>query len=345
MTVTAVIGAQFGSEGKGTIVNALADEYGVHVRTGAPNAGHSFWHNEPMPWAMQSVPCGWTNPDAMLIIGRGAIVHLDTLIKEINAIEKAGYSLRHRLFVDRDSFILENRHHEFEGGIDGDIHKTIGSTGEGVGACRVSRLNRNMFEKGRQAKDVDAGWLRSLLADTVDMLHRSYKDGQNILLEGAQGYGLSLIHGFWPHVTTNDTNAGQQLTDCGLPPQAIDEVIMTARTYPIRVAGPSGPLEGELTWEYISERVGRPTSELTTVTKKTRRIAEWNEPLFLRACAVNGATQIALTFTDYLDPQIEGKDEMTDRVKSFVDYLESITEGVPVRFIGTGGDRWHVIRR
>jgi adenylosuccinate synthase len=344
MTVTAVVGAQFGSEGKGTIVNALADEYEVHVRVGAPNAGHSFWHNEPEPWAMQSVPCGWTNPDALLVIGRGAVVHLGILKKEIDAIEAAGYSVRDRLMIDTHAFVLEERHHQAEGGVDGEIHKRIGSTGEGVGACRVDRLNRRAGE-GMLMWDVDHAWVKNLLFDTVEELHKAHSDGSSILFEGAQGFGLSLIHGFWPHVTSNDTNAGQMLVDAGLPPSFIDEVIVVARTYPIRVAGPSGPMKDVLTWEQMSDKIGREVCEQTTVTKKTRRIAEWDERLFLRACKINGPTQIAVTFTDYLDPSQEGKPELTERTRAFIHYLESVTGGVPVKFVGVGGPRWLVVRR
>lgn len=344
MTVTAVVGAQFGSEGKGTIVNALADEYNVHVRVGAPNAGHSFWHNEPEPWAMQSTPCGWTNPDAHLIIGRGAVVHLGILKREIDAIEAAGYTVRERLLIDKRAFVLEERHHQEEGGTDGEIHRRIGSTGEGVGACRRDRINR-VAGVGRLMMEVEDEWLRPLLADTVEMLHGSWASGANILLEGAQGFGLSLIHGFWPHVTSNDTNAGQMLVDAGLPPRSIDDVILVARTYPIRVAGPSGPLKSETDWEAMSLKLGRDVCEQTTVTKKTRRIAHWDEDLFLRACMVNGPTQLAVTFTDYLDPKQEGRAELTDDTRAFIHYLESITSGVPVKFVGVGGPRWHVVRR
>jgi adenylosuccinate synthase len=130
-----------------------------------------------------------------------------------------------------------------------------------------------------------------------------------------------------------------------MPPYCIDEVILVCRTYPIRVAGASGPLNNETDWETMSIRLGRDVCEQTTVTKKTRRIAQWDEDLFLRACMVNGPTQIAVTFTDYLDPKQEGREELTDKTRAFIHYLESISGGVPVTFVGVGGPRWLVVCR
>lgn len=340
MPVTAVVGAQFGSEGKGVIVNKIASQYEVHVRTGGPNAGHSFYHKGKR-WAMQSVPCGWTNRSAQLVLGRGAVIHEATLQRELLALEKAGIRMKGRLLVDHNAVILQNRHQLAEGGTKGHLHKAIGSTGEGVGACRLDHLSR-LVGSTLLAKNSKTRWLRETLADTVDFVNSADLQGADVLLEGTQGFGLSLVHGEWPYVTSRDTTAGTLAVDAGLPPSAITDVLLVARTYPIRVAGNSGPLEQETDWKTISERMGRSIEEHTTVTKKTRRIGAWDEQLFQRACLVNRPTRVAITFADYLDPEIEGKNKLTKTVRSFVQYAQTLA-GVPVSYVGTGGKEWHVI--
>ena len=168
-----------------------------------------------------------------------------------------------------------------------------------------------------------------------------------ILLEGTQGAGLSLIHGNWPYVTSADTTAGQFMVDAGLHPRMLTECILVARTYPIRVAGNSGPLENEITWDQISDHVGKPIMEHTTVTGKQRRIGRWNEQEFVRACQLNGPTQIAINFMDYLSPEDEGVlsyDALSGRSKQFIEYLERLAD-CPVTMVGTGGSECTVIRR
>src|SRR5687768_3594873 len=187
--VDIVVGGQFGSEGKGVVASVLANQYEAHIRVGGPNAGHSFVH-EGRLWKMQSVPCGWTNKDANLLIGPGAVLSLEQMEKEILAIEGAKYSVRNRLLIDPRAGILEKRHAEEEGHVSGEMHQAIGSTGEGIGACRRDRLNRKAgtFRTARMAADEGvelAGRpLASYIAPT-DFFRRS-----KALIEGTQGFGL-----------------------------------------------------------------------------------------------------------------------------------------------------------
>src|SRR5207302_1541674 len=122
----AVIGAQYGSEGKGVIVHHLAHDFQVHVRVGGPNAGHTFFH-EGKYFKMRSLPCGWVNPDAALVIGAGAIIDPQVLMHEIALIEDAGYSVRERLFIDPSAWCIveEDRDIERRERMDDEIGSTL----------------------------------------------------------------------------------------------------------------------------------------------------------------------------------------------------------------------------
>lgn len=332
---------QLGSEGKGVIVNHIAREYGYHVRVGGPNAGHSFYYRG-LVYKMQGIPCGWTNPRATLVIGAGAVISPKIILQELETIKHAGVDLRGRFFIDGGALVISGEDHAAEGGTAGLLHATIGSTGEGVGAARIRRIRRDAASTdfAREYKVLD----QYLMEDTVHLLNAVRDAGHSILIEGTQGSGLSLIHGPWPYVTSADTNVQTLLADVGLT--SPDVVIGVARTYPIRVAGNSGPLKNELTWAEMSKRLGRPVEEKTTVTKKVRRIGEWDGSLFRRGVMINRPTHIALTFIDYVSPADAGKtsyEDLTPNSKSFIKDVENLA-GTEVAFVGTGGiNAWNVI--
>jgi len=339
------VGAQLGSEGKGCVVYYLRNQFDLAVRTGAPNAGHSFVDRGKL-FKMQTIPCTWPNRKCALVLGAGALVNARLLATEIAAIEahEGDIDVRTRLVVDDQAGILEPRHREEEGGVDGAMHKRMGSTGEGVGAARIDRIRRDP-EKFRLVGHLDGAALEQEQmigsfsgGDTTITLAGALAGGKRILLEGTQGCGLSLVHGAWPHVTSSDTNAAQLAADAGLPPHSVTDVVLVARTYPIRVAGSSGPLAKEITWDEMSARVGRRLEERTTVTDKIRRIGEWDEALFDKAVRLNGPTEIALTFMDYLDPGCAGETRMKALSKKGLDFIHYVerTWGVPVTLIGTG---------
>lgn len=341
--VTAVVGAQYGSEGKGAVIQHLAQEYKIHVRTGGPNAGHTIYYNGE-EFKMQVIPCGWINQQAELVIGVGALVDVHQLEKELTWIKKFDPYVGKRIYIDENAGYLDPAFKDAEGGVDGEIHNRIGSTGKGVGAARVGRISRDPEEFLLMKHAKDHGLLspevsRLLHHDTAKLLHHAVSQGDWVLLEGAQGSGLSLLHGPWPYVTSTDTNAAQMLADCGLPPNALTDCILVARTYPIRVAGNSGPLEDEITWNEISRRVGRKVEERTTVTNKIRRIGKWDSKLFIKAVRLNGPTEIALTFLDYLYPKDTGKvtmDNLSRESQEFIDFVETLSAPARVRYIGTG---------
>lgn len=348
-TITALVGAQYGSEGKGTIAYHLARQFGVHVRTGAPNAGHTIKHHGRI-WKMRSIPCGWVNPNADLVIGPGALVDLSLLQNEVTMLEASGFEIKSRLWLDPKAVVIDPiRHHSFEGGTEGAAHQLIGSTGEGVGPARMAHMSRGTIPG-------DSAWLKVehvgdyestlkkrgfQLTDTSEYL---YMANAKILLEGTQGTGLSLTHGDWPYVTSCDTNVTTLLADAGLAPEYLMETILVARTFPIRVAGNSGPLKGEISWDDIGVE-----EERTTVTQKVRRVGAWDADLLAKAIRLNRPCVLALTFVDYLWPELKGLDKIVEvfpehPIREYVDKLE-VEFGVEICYLGTGPDneRFQVI--
>ncbi len=334
-----MVGGQYGSEGKGAVAAHVAKDYGMHVRVGSPNAGHTiWWHGEKH--VMQSIPCGWINPDAQIVIGRGALLNMRQLAKEIMHVQRYYPRFLDRLFIDRYAGVLDERFHEMEGGTHGEMHRRIGSTGEGVGPAREARISRDpdRFRRFWQVAD-EWGLTDCVVSDTPKMIAGWQDMGKDVLVEGTQGSALSLLHSFWPYCTSVDTNAAGIIAEVGIAPSRVTDVLLVCRTYPIRVAGNSGPMAGEITWQDLSRRVGHDLiPERTTVTKKVRRIAEWDDDLFRNSFMLNEPTQIALTFCDYVDPKLEGCEELAilRESKPLMQFLREHDLMGAVRYFGTG---------
>ena len=331
MTATAIVGAQWGSEGKGVVAAAIAPWFRAAVRTGGPNAGHTFVHAGQKHVA-RGIPCAWINPNTDLILGAGAILDHSLLHREADEISIRDDRL---IYVDEQAAVVPPGAHEAEA----DLAKAIGSTAEGVGITRIRKIQRDANEP-TLAKHYD--WQKPFrLAATARLIAEHLAMGHEVMLEGTQGSALSLHHGEWPYVTSNDTNAAQMLADAGIAPAHLEHVILVARSYPIRVGGSSGPMGHEIDW---SEIPGSPKPELTTVTKKQRRIAEWSDEVFARSVMLNVPCGIVLTFADYLDPDLAGETDPdlvmnSEPVRRLVGGIE-YDHRVPVIAAGTGGDRF-----
>lgn len=346
----ALIGAQYGSEGKGLVAAALANEYDCHVRTGGPNAGHTFYHDD-MKFVARSIPIGWINDTAQVIIGPGAVIDVDVLMQELGEIEAAGFNIRDRVYVDGRATIISKSQHLAEGGVQGKAHKEIGSTGEGVGIARMSKINRDALLPTDKAPFacLRAGDIQSTfesagikIEDTAALLHARIRDGARVLLEGTQGSGLSLTLGPWPHVTSADTNAAQLASDAGISPSDVSQTILVARTFPIRVAGPSGPLYDETTWEELGFE-----PEKTTVTQKVRRVGRWNPEQIRYASEVNYPAAIVVTFIDYLWPEAKNITNWRALPKAALEWIDRQEEliEVPIIAVGTGPNAYCPLRQ
>lgn len=345
--VDVLVGGQYGSEGKGNISYYLAGEYDLLVRVGGPNAGHK------VPTAPAYTHCllpsgTLANPDAQLLIGPGATLDIGQLLMEIaDCRVEVG-----RLFIDPQAMIIE----EADISAEKSLVTGIGSTGKGGGAAAARRI------MGRYGADPpvrlarDAPELAAYIRPAADVLDTAYRDQSRILLEGTQGTALSPYHGSYPHVTSRDTTTAGCLAEAGVAWSRVRRVIMVCRTYPIRVMSPedstSGPMKQDLDWAVIAERSGIPVEELRdtergSVSFKQRRVAEFDWELLRSAAELNGATEIALTFVDYLDKRNRDArryDQLQAETILFIEEIERVS-GAPVTLIGTRFDPRSVIDR
>lgn len=331
--VDVVIGGQFGSEGKGHIVSFLAPEYDVLVRVGGPNAGHTVY-GEPDNDVFHHVPAGATRaPRATLVIGPGAAIWLPVLQDEITRHEIEPV----RLKIDPQAILIEQVDRDGEAR----LRKAIASTAQGVGRALMRKILRTDAEPPARLAGAEPA-LKPYLCPTAEVLEDAYSEGRKVLLEGTQGTHLSLHHGRFPHVTSRDTTVSGAMSEAGIPPTRVRRVVMVCRTYPIRVGGPSGPLVNELTWQEVADRSGIPVDELkaaekTTTTKTQRRVAEFGWSDVRRAAALNGPTDIALTFADYIgiaNRNARRFEQLTPDTIRFCEELERVTVA-PVSLIAT----------
>lgn len=382
-----VVGGQAGSEGKGAVAAYLSSKHesGVAVRVAGPNAGHTVIGRCPPdcpdtlatfsnkehpgmhgrdehPWRLRQVPvAAVSNPNAALVIAQGSEIDPGVLADEVRLLDMAGYDVSQRLLVDGAATIIERRHLEAEV-MERDgmrpLTDRIGSTGKGIGAARAARAMRTAI----LARDYTFSPLRyRVLGDIRDryhyitvqdglasMLRYNLRHGGEVLIEGTQGYLLGQHAEYYPQCTSSDCTAIDFLAMAGVSPWEVPaddlEIWVVFRTYPIRVAGNSGPLPGETTWEDLGIE-----PELTTVTRKVRRVGQWDPGAARAAMAANGhgnnkrsPVRVALTMADYVVPGLAGLtslDGADDSVRDALDVLiaeRSSDLNAAIRLVGTG---------
>jgi adenylosuccinate synthase len=173
------------------------------------------------------------------------------------------------------------------------------------------------------------------------LLHDELARGGTVIVEGTQGFGLSLLHGsHYPHVTSKDTTAAAFAAEVGLSPRHVGEIVLVIRTYPIRVGGPSGPLPDEITWEQLARESEAPSAipEYTSVTGTLRRVARFDIELVKSACRYNQPTSLAvmgLDRFDYANGQAGCLSDLTPRSRVWLAQLHRAT-GVAIGWLGTG---------
>lgn len=327
MRAEVLVGGQFGSEGKGKVAAYLSPEHDMAIRTGGPNAGHTIEY-EGKTYKMQTIPCSFVNKNCLLAIGAGGLIDLEILareIKETNVDKK-------RLLIDPQAGIVEPHHSQAES----DLKKRIGSTGKGVGSAIAAKSLRD--PSFRLARDIPE--LSDYLGEVSVYANMFLDEGKKVFLEGTQGFGLSLQHGFYPYVTSRDITAGTICGDAGISPRSVEDITMVLRTYPIRVAGNSGPLKDEIDWTTVTQesKSPKPILERTTVTNNVRRVGRFDFDLVKKATMINRPTQIALMFIDYLDYQEKGKRNYEDLTQKSKDFLHKVEDQTSTRvtLIGTG---------
>ncbi|MBD3262092.1 MAG: adenylosuccinate synthetase [Candidatus Altiarchaeales archaeon] len=351
--VSIVVGGHYGDEGKGKIVSYLAqkDDPDVISRSGVgPNAGHTVWV-DGKKYGLRMITCGFVNPNARLLIGAGVLVDPGRFLDEIKTTDTDG-----RIFIDQNCSIIEQKHKD-EDKKDGG---KIGTTGTGCGPAMSDRVMRT----AKQAKEIPQ--LKDYVTDVPLQMNEAIDAGKKVLIEGTQGFGLSLYYGNYPYVTSKDTSASTAAADVGIGPTNVDDVYVIYKAYMSRVGKDpyihyldDKDVEGNTMWRNVLERAKKQgiegenvneiiatyLGEVGTVTGRPRKIGSFDFELARYSAKVNGATQICVTCLDKLFPECAGAKEKSQLSEQALDHVKAIEESVGVKatLISTGPDVYDVI--
>jgi adenylosuccinate synthase len=352
--VHVVVGGQYGSEGKGHVTAWLTKHIGASrvIRVAGPNAGHSAYDQNGQKWALRQVPIAAVVDDHVnLYIAAGSEIDPEVLFDEITRLQIAGIPITDRLHIDDSATVIEPHHKDLE--TNRNLVGRIGSTGKGIGAARSDRILREAATWGRFVADTEneewADTFRATTCYSVSTLMYNYlAAGEKVIIEGTQGYGLGLHTDYYPQTTSSDARAVDFLSMAGISPWQLDvdvHVWPVFRTYPIRVAGNSGPMFKELDWADLAERThGHIQPERTTVTQKVRRVGEWDDALAVQAMRANGGpgpnVHPVLLFLDYIFPELAGEADARRFGVDQWDYINRIQNVLrsDINYVGTGPD-------
>lgn len=368
MSVTVVVGTQWGDEGKAKVIDLLAASHTIVARyQGGHNAGHTVVIGD-QKYALQLTPSGVFYDTVTPVIGNGVVVDLPTLFKEIDSLESRGISTA-RLKVSSLAHLIFPWHQAIDAALEAARGESkIGTTLKGIGPAYVDKVKRAGIRVGevlnletfeakvreraiaarREVSDIGgdtfdveqvvtdfvayARRLAPYVADTVNLLHDARENGEHILLEGAQATFLDVDHGTYPYVTSSNPISGGAAVGTGLGPRHIDRVVGIAKAYTTRVG--MGPFPSELTDE-LGEKLVDIGREFGTVTGRRRRTG-WLDTVMLRhAMRVNSLTEIALTKLDVLDTFEEVKVCVAYKIngeviRNYPDTVERLAQVEPV---------------
>ncbi len=327
-----IVGIQWGDEGKGKIVDALACKYDMVCRSqGGHNAGHTIWV-DGVKYALHLIPSGVLNPKAINVVGNGVVLSPESIIKEMEQFD----GLEGRLYIS-DKAHLNLPYHalidQAKERLKGD--KAIGTTGKGIGPAYSDKINRTgfrvgelldpaalckgimeYFEQNRAIFDVldiatpneselmaelegYKAKLAPFITDTTQMVWKALdEDNKKVLLEGAQGTLLDIDHGTFPYVTSSATVSAGACTGLGINPKDIGKVIGIVKAYCTRVG--NGPFPSEDFGEE-GKRLGEQGHEFGTTTGRARRCGWFDAVATRHACRLNGVDELALMKLDVLD--------------------------------------------
>lgn len=336
MSTRVVIGAQWGDEGKGKIVDLLSDKTDFVVRyQGGANAGHTLKFDDKVV-VLHLIPSGIFNGNAHCVIGNGVVIDPIALVKELKGVMEMGFPVEGRIFISQTAHVILSYHKildqlkEKKRAAD-----AIGTTGRGIGPAYVSKVSRvgirmvdlldvkvlrskieqnledinyalkNLYKENIiSVDDVMAeieptiSILSPFICNTSNLLHEGLENGKSILLEGAQGCLLDVDHGTYPYVTSSSPTSGGACTGSGIPPTAIDKVMGITKAYCTRVG--NGPFPSELLNE-TGEELRKKGFEFGATTGRPRRCG-WLDLVALKyACRINGINELTLTKMDVMD--------------------------------------------
>lgn len=329
MPVSVVVGGQFGSEGKGKVALQLARLRGAvaAIRVGGPNSGHTAIDASGRARIFRHLPTAALLPDVACVIAAGSYIDPDVLLGEIADADISPA----RVLVDPDAVLIqpEHRNQERQNGLKERIGSTLSGTGAAV-VARVQRVPELCFAKNEPR-------LRPIVRPTKPWLRSRLGAGHRIIIEGTQGFGLSLLHsGHYPYATSRDTTAAAFVAEAGLSPLDVDEVALVIRAFPIRVAGASGPLPNEIDWQDVTKESGSKLTiiERTSVTDQIRRVGRFDPDIVRRAIEVNVPSLICLNHLDYVDARC-AEGEWPLEAEAFVAEMERSLEHA-IEYVGIG---------
>jgi adenylosuccinate synthase len=331
-----VVGAQWGDEGKGKVVDVITPHVNVVVRyQGGNNAGHTVVVGREK-YVLHSIPSGILHNGCRCVIGCGVVLDPASVIEEMESLVQRGIRLDGNLFISKNAHLIMPYHPALDRASEAKLGaRRIGTTGKGVGpayvdkAARVGirmvdllderlfreKLEANLAQKNRLLREIYdaetfsveqilgpylryAGWLAPYITDTPLLLSKWIDVGYSILFEGAQGTMLDVDHGTYPFITSSSTTSGGAATGTGVPPTKIHGVLGVAKAYTTRVGG--GPFPTEMQGE-IAEKIRARGNEYGATTGRPRRCG-WFDGVVLRyAVRINGIDTVALTKLDVLD--------------------------------------------
>lgn len=368
MAVQVIVGAQWGDEGKGKIVDMLSENVDIVARyQGGANAGHTVCIGEK-EYVLHLIPSGIFHPHITCVIGNGVVIDPTALLQEIAQLEAAGISIKGRLLISHNAHLIMP-YHKLLDTIREKSTTKIGTTGRGIGPAYIdkfmrsgikivdlldrdglaTKLKANIDEKnqiltkvhGETKIDVDAlineyqafdKTIDEYITDTAWYLNHELKQGKRIIAEGAQGALLDVDHGTYPFVTSSNPTSGGACTGLGIPPTAVNSIVGIVKAYCTRVG--NGPFPTELA-DATGERLRSIGHEFGATTGRPRRCG-WFDAMAMRYSAmINGIEKIAITKLDVLDAFDEirvciGYEYEGKRLKTFPTDVKSLTHIIPV---------------
>lgn len=368
--VTVIIGAQWGDEGKGKIVDLLSEDADIVVRVqGGANAGHTVVVGD-QKYVLHQIPSCILHPKAVCVIGNGVVLDPVALFEEIEVLKKLGINFKGRLHISNRAHLVMPYHRTLDQIKEQQAGKSkIGTTGRGIGPAYMDKAARTgirvvdllkpellkekiianinfvnqMMSGVYHAPEIEADQIvqqylqfdkqmDEYITDTGAFLQKALKDKKKIIMEGAQGALLDLDLGTYPYVTSSNTTAGGAATGSGIGPSKIDNVIGIVKAYTTRVG--SGPLPTELlndTGEHIRQKGG----EFGATTGRPRRCGWFDAVVVRYACDMSGVDELVLTKLDVLDDLASlkictGYRHQGSTLKYFPADLEMLAEAEPI---------------
>ncbi|HEX3074126.1 MAG TPA: adenylosuccinate synthase, partial [Ignavibacteriales bacterium] len=340
MSVSVLVGSQWGDEGKGKVVDILSEGYEIVARyQGGANAGHTVEIGDAK-FVLHLIPSGILRDGVVCVIGNGVVIDPQALLDEIAFLEKHNIKIKGRLFISQNAHLIMPYHKLLDSISESGTNK-IGTTGRGIGPCYIDKyarkgirivdlLNKEALEKKirenlaeknnllkkvyeREELDVEAiineymefdKAIDQYIKDIPTYLSSAIEEGKSVLLEGAQGALLDVDHGTYPYVTSSSPTSGGACTGTGIPPTKIDSVIGIVKAYTTRVG--LGPFPTELL-DDEGEKLRKIGAEYGATTGRPRRCGWFDAFLVKYSCMINGITDVAITKLDVLShfPEIK----------------------------------------